>query len=409
VFAVRYFQQSSFLQDIKASIERDADRTRQNKREDLQRKNARHASLTEEIAALTCEYHKVNLNRRKRKHSKSCPKCKLEKEATNMRIDVHEWPLPARHLEAQAVVFELNCPPVFAIWRTRTYQVLRDFGMAHVSVQSKSTPCVLLEDYKGLAPWSTEGTSGRITFGSDTKSFLNSHYRNVKIPAEEHSVCVNNGLKFRLHDTTKGENVPSSFNINLDSYCTLRLPEDGEGLYQDLQYAVTHTTHTHNETIVNQGDCPINLSLHEQLAFSNLRCGPHLQWMNIARELRTNNLTFSREEVHTLITQAAWQIGPLSSDGSTRDWHFELGVEDFGLVLIRGAMNLLSHVEANWIEGTTVRTISMPFLVLAQLNLRLTSLSSLSHQPPSYFHYRCPAAGAAGWIPIVAQSSKGNA
>ncbi|KAF8956269.1 hypothetical protein BDZ97DRAFT_1925661 [Flammula alnicola] len=155
----------------------------------------------------------------------------------------------------------------------------------------------------------------------------------------------------------KGENVLSSFNLSLDSYCTLRLPEDGKGLYRHLQYAVAHTTHTHNETIVNQGDCPMNLSVHEQLAFSNLRCGSQLQWKNIARELRTNVLTFSREEVHTLLTQAAWQIGPLSDDGLIREWHFELGQSDFGLVLIREAMDLLSRVEANWMEGTTIKSI----------------------------------------------------
>ena len=272
-----------------------------------------------------------------------------------MRISVHEWPFPTRPLEAEAILFELKCPPVFAIWRTRTYQILRDIGMAH-TVQSKLTLPVLLEDYKGLAAWSQQSTSGRITFGSETKSFLNSHYRTVSIPAAENSVCVNNGLRFRLYDSARGEGVPSSFDLNLDSYCTLRLPE---GLYQHLQYAVAHTTHTHNETIVNQGDCPMNLSMHEQLAFSNLRCGSQLQWKNITRELRANILTFSREEVHTLITQAAWQIGPLSNDGSTREWHFELGVSDFGLVLIREAKDLLSRIEANWMEGTTVKSISM--------------------------------------------------
>jgi len=227
--------------------------------------------------------------------------------------------------------------------------------MAHIIVQSKFTPPVLLEGYKGLAAWSQRGTSGRITFGSETKSFLKSHYRNVKIPIAEDSVCVNNGLHFGLYDSLRGENVPSSFDINLDSYCTHRLPE---GLYRHLQYAVAHTAHTHNETIVNQGDCPMNLSIHEHLAFSNLRCGSQLQWKNIARELRANILTFSREEVHTLVTQAAWQIGPLSNDGSIREWHLELGVSDFGLVLIQEAMDLLSHIEANWMEGTTVRSIS---------------------------------------------------
>jgi hypothetical protein len=176
--------------------------------------------------------------------------------------------------------------------------------------------------------------------------------------------------------------VLSSFNPNLDSYCTLRLPADGVGSYRHLQYAVTHTTHTHNETIVNQGDCPINLNMHEQLAFSNLRCGPRLQWMNIVREIRANNLTFSREEVHTLITQAAWQLGPLSRDGSTREWHLELVVSDFGLTLTREAMDLLSRIDTNWMEGTTVKTISMCFVFPDKRNLALT-LSSLSHQSPS--------------------------
>jgi len=172
--------------------------------------------------------------------------------------------------------------------------------------------------------------------------------------------------------------VFSISDLNLDSYCTLRLPKDGEGLYRHLQYAVTHTTHTHNETIANQGDCPINLSMHEQLAFSNLRCGSLLQWNNIVRELRTNTLTFSREEVHTLITQAAWQIGPLSADGMFREWHFELGVSEFGLVLIREAMDLLSRVEANWVEGTTVKTISTSFVSMKNSKIALMPLYSLS-------------------------------
>ena len=76
---------------------------------------------------------------------------------------------------------------------------------------------------------------------------------------------------------------------------------------------------------------------------------------------RTLSITFSWEEVHMLITQAAWQIGPLSMDGSIREWHFELGVPDFGIVLIREAMNLLLRIEANWMEGTTVKSISTSF------------------------------------------------
>ena len=354
-FAVRYFRESPALQSVKALIEQTATDVRLSKCAELQQMNARQLSLTQQSAELSCEYREV---RRKTRHSKSCRKCQLQKEANSLRINVHEWPLPAHPLEAEAVVFELNCPTVFAIWRRRTYQILRDIGMAHVKIQSASNH-YLLEDYEGLANWSKKGTSGRITFGSETKSFLISHYRDVKIPTTEDKVCVNNGLRFRLYDIVKGEYAFPSFNTNLDSYCTFQLPKDGEQSYRHLQHAVAYTRHSHNETIVKQGDCPMNLSMHEQLAFSNLRCGPHLQWKNIARELRMNVLTFSREEVHTLITQAAWQIGPLSDVGAIREWHFELGVPDFGLVLIREAKDLLSHVEANWMEGTTVKSISV--------------------------------------------------
>ena len=347
-FAVRYFQTSPSLQAVQESIECYANAAREKKVRELLRINTEHESLSRTIARRSCEYN------RKDGHIRSCSKCMLQRRANAMDIEIHEWPLPTDRLEREATVFELKCPPVFAIWRTRTYQILRDVGM--VRIQSESSTLYLLEHCEGLAPWSEEGTSGRITFGSEIKSFLNTHYRPVNIPADEDSVCVKNGLRFRLYDQERKESVLSSFRLNLDSYCTFRLPE---GLYRHLQYAVAHTTHSHNKTIANQGDCPVNLSMHEQLAFSNLRCGPRLQWMNIARELRANILTFSREEVHSLITQAAWQIGPLSDDGLTRKWHVELGLSDFGQLLIREAMDLLLSIEANWMEATTIKSISM--------------------------------------------------
>lgn len=358
-FSVRYFGESPFLQDVKISIEQSAANTRQAKCEELQKMNAKHASLTLEAARLSCEYIPTLYYR---KHCSWCEKCRIQREADNLRIQVHEWPLPRDSQAAQLVVFEHNCPPVFAIWRTRTYQILRDIGMGYISVQSEFEPYTLLENYEGLERgWKKVVSSGRITLGSETKSFLNSHYREHRLPAQERNVCVNNGLIFKFYDTEKGEGMPSSFDLNLDSYCTLSLPEDGERLYQHLKYAISHTTHSHNSTIANQRDCPVNLSLHEHAAFSNLRCGAQLQWMNISRELRTKVLTFSREEVHTLITQAAWQLGPLSQNGSIRQWHFELGLPDFKLRFVREAMDLLKAVQANWMEGTTVKTISKSF------------------------------------------------
>ena len=102
-------------------------------------------------------------------------------------------------------------------------------------------------------------------------------------------------------------------------------------------------------------DCPKDLNLHELVAFSGLRSGSRLQWLNIARELASPYLSFRREEVHILITQAAWQLGPLSDGG--REWHVDLNIPGFGNTLLRELESLLEKIGANWLEEVTVRTI----------------------------------------------------
>jgi hypothetical protein len=120
---------------------------------------------------------------------------------------------------------------------------------------------------------------------------------------------------------------------------------------------VSGTQHPPNDIIAAQADCPKELSLHEFIAFAGLRSGPRLQWLNIARELASPFLSFRREEVHTLITQAAWQLGPLV-DG-VREWHVDLNISSFGKVLLGELESLLEKIKANWLEEVAVRTISV--------------------------------------------------
>lgn len=359
IFSVRYFEQTAALQEAKNAIERDATKDRESKHSELRDLNSRHAELGRKIGVLDCQYNE-RYNWRGytySEHSTNCYKCGLIKEKNAMTIELHEWPLPGKLLEAKATVFEINCPPAFSIWRDLTYRVLRDIGLAHVNITQ--TEAYKLQFYAGLRKWSISSKFGRIVLASTTKSFLIAHYHKVQIPATESNVCVNNGLTFRLYDKITSEFAHSNFdNIDLYPYCTPQLSERSDSLYRHLQYAVTRTTHSHNSTIVKQSDCPINLNIHEQLAFSNLRCGAQLQWLNIIRELRVKVLTFSRDEVHTLLMQAAWQIGPLDRDGHLRLWHVELRRPDFGPTLIQEASELLSYVEGNWMEGNTVKTIS---------------------------------------------------
>jgi hypothetical protein len=141
---------------------------------------------------------------------------------------------------------------------------------------------------------------------------------------------------------------------------------------------VSGAQHTSNDIIAAQANCPKEINIHEFIAFSGLRSGPRLQWLNIARELASPYLSFRREEVHTLITQAVWQVGPLS-DG-IREWHVDLGISSFGMVLLRELESLLEKIKSNWLEEITVRTIG------TSSTSDFTFISSVpsSHYQPSF-------------------------
>jgi hypothetical protein len=281
----------------------------------------------------------------------------LEHQAKLLKIRIHEWPLPHSTVHAQRAVFELAPPSAFSVWRSITYFILRDIGLSSVpDLQDQPKVEILLDSFSGLCHWAVTGLEYyRLTIGSTTKSFSDqTHYKKTQIPAAESSVFLNNGLSFRLFDRTHGSWMMDSLSAsNVSELCISPIPSSSP--YSLLYRFVSGTQHTPNDTLVTQADCPKEINLHELIAFSGLRSGPRLQWLNIARELASPYLSFRREEVHTLITQAAWQLGPLS-DG-VREWHVDLGIPSFGNALLRELESLLEKIRANWLEEVTVRTI----------------------------------------------------
>ena len=283
-----------------------------------------------------------------------CEKCQLESKAQNLQISVHEWPLPSEQLDAQRVVFELSPPHAFSVWRDITYMILRDIGLSSVP-DPPGQPHTFLDTFSGLREWAEPALG--VTIGSTTKSFSDqSHYKAVQIPTGESSVLVNNGLSFQLFDRSRDSWVIEL--LSESSIAELCVPPvDTASPYRYLHRFVCDTQHTANDIIASQADCPKEISLHEFIAFAGLRSGPRLQWLNIARELASLSLSFRLEEVHTLVTQAAWQLGPHVA--GIREWHIDLGISSFGNTLLRELECLLARVKANWLEEVTVRTIGM--------------------------------------------------
>ena len=359
-FAVKYFRASGDLQCLNFKINADAHQNRTKKHAELLNLNERSASLLEEAFSMNHEWEWDPMG--DDWHNKNnCEKCQLERQARSMRICVHEWPLPRSTVHAQQAVFELSPPRAFSAWRDITYLILCDIASGlspDPDAQGKPKGEALLESISGLYRWTaTHQKDYRLTIASTTKSFSDqTHYQTIRIPAEESSVLVNNGLSFKLFDRVhKSWTMDSFASSNVLKMCTLQIPSSSP--YSRLRRYLSGTQHTPNDVLTAQADCPKEINLHELVAFSGLRSGPRLQWLNIARELASPYLSFCREEVNILITQAAWQIGPLSY--GVRSWHIDLNVPSFGDILLRELDSLLKRIGGNWLEEVTVRTIGV--------------------------------------------------
>jgi hypothetical protein len=67
-----------------------------------------------------------------------------------------------------------------------------------------ATKCMLLTQYKPLLNYHMERTDQHITLASETQSFLASQSRFKSLPCTESDIRIDNGLRFRLYNATKG-------------------------------------------------------------------------------------------------------------------------------------------------------------------------------------------------------------
>ncbi|KAE9977309.1 hypothetical protein EG327_007776 [Venturia inaequalis] len=378
--AVRYFDQSEIHHNLLADIERKAHEIRENKRKELIKKEKQRKEL--EAKAGAAKHEMVTgyaWNKRTRqsepheRHSGSCSKCQWTKQAENMSIDVHEWPLPSDSLQAKAVVFELKCPETISIWRGTTYYMLSDvFTPTSIRQNAGShgqRGNYRLRAYDGLSFHHTL-TPKRLEVASAAKPFATSHYRSKAVSiATEDNICVKHALRYEIYDSTC-DTIATQFlgKCSIRENCTQQVPN---GPYRSLQRFVSDTTHTPNQVIADQSLCPPEIAIHEFLTFGHLRSGHRLQWQNIALTLADGTLKFNQEAVHVLITQAAHEIGP-SFPGNIevlRESHVLLDDASFAKDIVESLQSAVSATEENWQGATSIKT----FIALV---LRILSTSS---------------------------------
>jgi len=363
-FALTYFRTSKNLQLLYDEINTHALEKQAAKRAKLGYLNKEWTLMLRKASEMDHKQSKDKFGRET--HSTSCQKCELEHRANSLMIPVGcQWILPPSTEHAQLVVFELSPPRAFSIWRDITYMIICDVGRAQRRATGRLYKSLeprigdVLGFFSPLRRWAAKRRPNcRVTICSVTRgSYFSKAGDMVAIPAEESSLFVDNELSFQLFDVTRRYWVmesPFSWSHSAklcDPHISMSSP------YYHVRQFVSSTQHTPNDIIAAQANCPDEINLHEFISFSGLRSGPRLQWLNIARELASPYLSFSREEVHTLITHAAWQVGPLL-DG-IREWHADLSISSFGNALLRELETLLEKTRANWQEEGTVRTIGM--------------------------------------------------
>lgn len=356
-FSVRYFNASSSLQLLKRKITQDAKAAQSAKKAELEEKQKQYDRIQDDILARPCDYFTHPQYGWKR-HARDCQRCQLDTDASKIRIEIYEWPLPEDKIASAAVVFELQCPAPFAIWREVTFRIRTSLCCSKQPPPSAQRPYESVATYRSLQNYFDTDPHirpSKLLYTSSTKSFLASHYKSVRFPATPENIFVKNLLRFELYDTTTSTWTGCmDMEMSVGHLCTFRLPD---GPYKPLQYAVRGYSHSSNQVLARQYECPPELQLHEYVAFGHLRSGRYLQWFNILRELRSRTLTFSAEAVSMLVMQTVWQVGLPENNGNGRECHIQPGEYEFGKEMMRELRAMLKEVEANWQETVAVQTM----------------------------------------------------
>ncbi|KAK4171158.1 hypothetical protein QBC36DRAFT_367904 [Triangularia setosa] len=320
-FATRYYDglypDSVAMHNLHAAIRNSDALRKEAKREEWEGKTEEFQNLTRQVDGSSCILtvdEDDPLARGVHDH-RHCPRCRAMQKLERIRIQIYEESLPSDVHLAKAAVFELQCPPAFANYRDTTWMLISQLGTPAIAVGI--APKCLLNGYSQLCNFT--GIFPKFTLASLTKSFLQTHYSNVRFPVEweggRDGLCKPNGLRLAYayieQDTTvwtgRAFATPS-----FSHHVQLKLPEKSplRPILSHKSFAVEGQGPTSYEIMATQPNCPSGLNPHEFLALKNLLSGTARRWFSILTELASTNLNWSSEGTMTLLLHLALQCGP---------------------------------------------------------------------------------------------------
>ncbi|RMZ83548.1 hypothetical protein DV738_g1146, partial [Chaetothyriales sp. CBS 135597] len=375
-FAVKYFNISPSHQQLRQKIEDRATQLRNAKVNELHQKQEQYRSLMQQYERSSCKYYtafKGSKNVTYQKHSHQCQRCRYRSKANSIGIQVYEWPLPQKDLEAKSTVFELDVPSFFGQWRDTALFLLLDVFKIQYANTKKPQPTYPLREYSGLKAFFKSPSLGqRVTLLSETKPHEVTHRRNKSIAtATEDNICLQNGLRYQYYDNFTRSFVGDLNKTSLISdSLNYTLPKPSSALQRFLLPPSDHPWGSlPNTVIASQCSCPRHMSLDEYKALCTIPLGYRSHWLNILTQLSAPSVDFRKVETALVILKSIYRAGPSEDQKILRTSHDVLDDQNFARALLEKLDESLQRVRENWESSQAVGT----FIAISARLLSLTS------------------------------------
>lgn len=367
-FAVKYFQNSSHLRTILQEIEQEATSQKVEKINEFNRKQTQYEGWMQQSRQSSCECIYSWTKKGRKVRSRFCEHCSCFQRASNLKIDLHEWPLPDKVHHKQNVVFELDAPVSFAGWREATVFLICDvLGSSYSG--SKPVSKHTLNSYRPLLKFLSTKHGCRTQLLSETKPHAGTHRKEIAISnAKLDDICMPNGLRLQYFDV-EADCFTSLFTHqeHADARFSYKFSKTRSSLQKYLDPQLNHTAA--NRILADQNLCPLDYSIDEYRALFSIPAGRKLRWLNILTQLAAPTIDLGKTETLFVLLQSAMQTGATSSCANLlRENHliFKNGI--FSTRLIRYIHSSLDQMERN-------HECSRSLTILTRLASRILSLS----------------------------------
>ena len=347
-FATQYMTQSNSMRKLLERIESDSDTSREDKEFEWKKRCNEYDELSTKIAEGTCV---CSVNPDGTRNVNGCTKCWRWRSRKRMAITIHEDFLPKDKAQAAAIVFDLYIPGYLAAYRNATWKIVSCLG--HPSrPKSSRPPAMLLKDHTALWNYGRSSPNG-IQLASTTKSFVQTHFKALKMMVDLSNVLFPSGLRLSYYDTESGIwlkelDKPLTFQHLTGVHCPRRLLSVMPTQEQPSSDADALSSY---EAMANQTKCPSDMSVREFMSHQRLRSGHNRRWLVLLVELGASNLNFSSEDTMLIFSQLAIQAGPAQHcTGTLRDAHSIFQDRAFCDRLMEQIDVRLSSIGSNWRE-----------------------------------------------------------